>query len=49
MNENQKKDYKITIKYNEDKQETCEKLLELMLNFIVDSNLLDKSIKKSDS
>ena len=49
MNENQKKDYKITIKYNEDKQETCEKLLELMLNFIVESNLLDKSIKKSDS
>ncbi len=49
MNENQKKDYKITIKYNEDKQETCEKLLELMLNFIVESNLLDKNIKESDS
>lgn len=49
MNENQKKDYKITIKYNEDKQETCEKLLELMLNFIVDSNLLDKSIKESNN
>ena len=49
MNKKQKKDYKITIKYNEDKQETCEKLLELMLNFIVDSNLLDKSIKESNN
>lgn len=49
MSEKQRKDYKITIKYNEDKQATCEKLLELMLNFIVESNLLDKSIKKSDS
>lgn len=49
MSEKQRKDYKITIKYNEDKQETCEKLLELMLNFIVDSNLLDKSIKESNN
>ena len=49
MSEKQKKDYKIAIKYNEDKQETCEKLLDLMLRFIVDSNLSDKNIKKSDS
>ena len=49
MSEKLKKDYKITIKYNEDKQETCEKLLELMLRFIVDSNLLDKNIKESNS
>lgn len=49
MSEKQKKDYKITIKYNEDKQKTCEKLLELMLNFIVEGNLLDKNIKESDS
>ena len=49
MSEKQKKDYKITIKYNEDKQDACEKLLDLMLRFIVESNLLDKNIKKSDS
>lgn len=49
MSEKQKKDYKITIKYKEDEQETCEKLLDLMLRFIVESNLLDKNIKKSDS
>lgn len=45
MSKKQKKDYEITIKYNEDKQKTCEKLLELMLNFIVEGNLLDKNIK----
>jgi len=49
MSEKQKKDYKITIKYNDDKQETCEKLLDLMLRFIVENNLLDKNIKKYDS
>lgn len=49
MSEKQRKDYKITIKYNEDKQATCEKLLELMLNFIVESNLLDKNIKESNN
>ena len=49
MSEKQRIDYKITIKYNEDKQETCENLLDLMLRFIVESNLLDKNIKKSDS
>ena len=48
MSEKQKKDYKITIKYNEDKQATCEKLLELMLNFIVARNPLDKSIQESN-
>lgn len=49
MSEKQKKDYKITIKYNEDKQETCEKLLDLMLRFIVESNLLYKTNNESDS
>lgn len=49
MSEKQKKDYKIAIKYNEDKQKTCEKLLDLMLRFIVESNILDKNINESDS
>lgn len=49
MSEKQRKDYKITIKYNEDKQETCEKLLDLMLRFIVESNILNKKLHKSDN
>lgn len=49
MDKKQKNDYKITIKYNEDKQETCEKILELMLRFIVESDVLNTNINKSNN
>ena len=48
MSEKEKKNYKITIKYNEDKQQTCEKILDLMLRFIVESNILDKTNHQSN-
>ena len=48
MSKKEKKNYKITIKYNEDKQQTCEKILDLMLRFIVESNILDKTNHQSN-